>query len=156
MWTTEQSRRMNIMTVIIIAVIVFLISRLAWMQLVHGPQYKKIAEENRIRQITAQAPRGNMYDRNGALLVSNRPSFAISIIPSEYTNAHDATPILAKIIGIQPGEIEKMLKDGEEFIYTPIRVKRDVDPIMMAKIQEHKDYLPGVMIEASTSQTLYI
>ncbi|MBC8014444.1 MAG: penicillin-binding protein 2 [Sporomusaceae bacterium] len=148
MWMTEQSRRMNIMTGIIVAVIVVLISRLAWMQLVHGPQYKKTAEENRIRQITAQAPRGNLYDRNGALLVSNRPSFAISIIPSEYTNAANATPILAKIIGIQSEEIEKALLAGEEFIYTPIRIKRDADPIIIAKIQEHKYYLPGVMIEA--------
>ncbi|MBP2628781.1 MAG: penicillin-binding protein 2 [Firmicutes bacterium] len=148
MWTTEKSRRMNIMTGIIAAVIIFLILRLGWMQLVNGPQYKKIAEENRIHQITAQAPRGNIYDRNGALLVSNKPSFAISIVPSEYTNARDATPILANIIGIKPGEIEKMLKDGQEFIYTPIRLKRDVDQMMLAKIQEHKYYLPGVMIEA--------
>lgn len=148
MWTTERSRRMSIMTGIIAAVIIFLIARLAWMQLVNGPQYKKIAEENRIRQITAQAPRGNIYDRNGALLVSNRPSFAISILPSEYTNASNATPIIANIIGVRPEEIEKMLKDGEEFIYTPIRLKRDVDQIMLAKIQEHKYYLPGVMIEA--------
>lgn len=148
MWTTEKSHRMNIMTGIIVAVMILLICRLAWMQLVNGSQYKKIAEENRIRQITAQAPRGNIYDRNGALLVSNRPSFAISIIPSEYRNAHDETPILANIIGIKPEQIEKMLKDGEEFIYTPIRIKRDADPMMMAKIQEHKYYLPGVMIEA--------
>ena len=148
MWTLEQSRRINIMTGIIVAVIVVLIFRLAWMQLVHGPQYKKIAEENRIRQIAAQAPRGNLYDRNGALLVSNRPSFAISVILSEYTNAAHATPVLSNIIQMQPEEIEKALTAGKEFIYTPIRIKRDADPIMMAKIQEHKYYLPGVIIEA--------
>lgn len=148
MWTIEKAHRMSIMTAIIVGIFTFLVLRLAWMQLVNGPQYKKIAEENRIRQITAQAPRGNIYDRNGALLVSNRPSFAISIIPSEYINARDTNPILANMIGLQPGEIEKMLKDGEEFLYTPIRLKRDVDQMMVAKIQEHKYYLPGVMIEA--------
>jgi len=133
---------------IIMFIIIVLTSRLAWMQLVNGPQYKKIAEENRIRKIIEPAPRGNIYDRNGALLVTNRPSFAISIIPSEYTNARNATPILANIIGLSPAEIEKMLKDGEEFIYTPIRIKLDVDQVMVAKIQEHKYYLPGVIIEA--------
>jgi len=148
MWISEKSHRMDIMIGIIVGILICLISRLAWMQLMNGPQYKKVAEENRIRQITAQAPRGNIYDRNGALLVSNRPSFAISIIPSEYTNARNATPILANIIGLTPAEIEKMLQDGEEFIYTPIRLKRDVDQMMLAKIQEHKYYLPGVMIEA--------
>lgn len=148
MWTTEKIRRINIMAGIIMGIMMMLIFRLGWMQLVNGPQYKKIAEENRIRQITAQAPRGNIYDRNGGLLVSNKPSFAISIIPSEYRNASNATPILANIIQVEPREIEKMLKDGEEFIYTPIRIKRDADPIMIAKIQEHKYYLPGVFVEA--------
>lgn len=148
MWITEQSRRMNIMMGIIVGIIVCLIIRLGWMQIMNGPQYKKIAEENRIRQITAKAPRGNIYDRNGTLLVSNRPSFAISIIPFEYGNAHSATPILANIIGVSPQEIEKKLKAGEEFIYTPIRVKQDVDQIILTKIREHKYYLPGVIIEA--------
>lgn len=148
MWTTEKSRRMNVLTFVVIAVIILLVLRLAWMQLVNGPQYKKIAEENRIRQITAQAPRGNMYDRNGALLVTNRPSFAISIIPAEYSNEYNMTRMLAQIIGIEPEQIEKMLKDAEEFPYIPIRVKRDIDPMLQAKIQERKDELPGVMIEA--------
>lgn len=148
MWVTEKKRRMNIMLGIIIGIIVFLVSRLGWMQLINGPQYKKTAEENRIRQITGKAPRGNMYDRNGALLVSNRPSFAISIIPSEYTNPRIETPILANIVGINPQEIEKMLKDRAEYIYTPIRVKQDVDSIILTRIQEHKYYLPGVIIEA--------
>ena len=148
MWITERVRRINIMAGIIMAIIIVLIIRIGWMQLVNGPQYKKIAEENRIRQITAQAPRGNIYDRYGAVLVSNKPSFAISIIPSEYNNAYTATPILADIIQVKPEQIAKMLKDAEEFMYTPIRLKRDADPMMIAKIQEHKYYLPGVVIEA--------
>ena len=148
MWITEKKRKMNIMRSIVIGIVVFLVLRLGWMQLINGPQYKKTAEENRIHQITGKAPRGNMYDRNGALLVSNRPSFAISIIPSEYINPHSETPILSNIIGIPMQEIEKMLKDREEYIYTPIRVKQDVDSIILTKIQEHKYYLPGVIIEA--------
>jgi penicillin-binding protein 2 len=148
MWITEKSRRMNIMTGVIIAVIIFLIVRLAWMQLLNGPQYKRIAEENRIRQITAQGPRGSMYDRNGAVLVTNRPSFAISIIPAEYNHDHNTTLLLAQIIGMEPEQLEKMLKDGEEFPYIPMRVKRDVDTVLQTRIQERKDELPGVMIEA--------
>lgn len=41
-----------------------------------------------------------------------------------------------------------MLKEREEFIYTPVRVKQDADSIIITKIQEHKQYLPGVIIEA--------
>jgi penicillin-binding protein 2 len=148
MWITEKSRRMNTMVWIIVAVVGLLILRLAWMQLVRGPQYKKVAEENRIHQITEQAPRGNMYDRNGALLVTNRPSFAVAIIPAEYSYDSAKTVALANMIGILPETIEKMLKDGEESPYIPIIVKRDIDPVLQAKILERKDSLAGVVISA--------
>ena len=57
MWITEKSRRMTLMTRFIALIILALLVRLGWMQVLQGPQYKKIAEENRIRQITVQAPR---------------------------------------------------------------------------------------------------
>lgn len=148
MWITEKSRRMNIMVWMIVAVVGLLILRLAWMQLVRGPQYKKVAEENRIHQVTAPAPRGNIYDRNGALLVTNRPSFAVCIIPAEYSRDYNETVLLADLVGINPEQIEKMLKDSEESPYTPIIVKRDIDPILQSKILERKDELAGVVIEA--------
>ena len=88
MWTIHKKRRMNIMIGIIIGIIVLLISRLAWMQLVNGVQYKKKAEENRTLQIIVPAQQGNSYDHSGAPLVSNRPRFAISIIFSEYADAY--------------------------------------------------------------------
>lgn len=148
MWDLEQSHRMKVLAYIIAIVMCLLIMRLAWLQILQGPQYKKIAEENRIRQIIAQAPRGTMYDRNGAILVSNRPSFAISVIPSEYTNAAVATPMLADILGMSVDEVNKMLQTGSEFPYTPIRLKRDADTAAITRVRERRYYLPGVIIEA--------
>jgi penicillin-binding protein 2 len=148
MWITEQSRRMTIMIWIIAGVVGILILRLGWMQLVRGPQYKKVAEENRIHQVTAQAPRGNIYDRNGALLVTNRPSFAVSIIPAEYGQDDNKTAVLAQMLGIHPEQIKKMLKDVEDSPYIPIIIKREIDPILQSRILERKDDLPGVVIEA--------
>jgi penicillin-binding protein 2 len=147
MWETEKSRRIKIMTAIIAGVILFLIIRLAWMQVLQGAQYKKVAEDNRIRQISISAPRGSVYDRTGELLVGNRPSFAISIIPIEYTNAENVTPVLAGITGVPAAEIQKKLEGSGEFPLTPIRVKRDANAEMVAKIEERKGSLPGVIIE---------
>ncbi|BBB90258.1 MAG TPA: penicillin-binding protein 2 [Methylomusa anaerophila] len=147
MWD-ERLRRMQIMTYIVLGVIVLLVVRLGWLQLVQGAQYKKIAEENRVRQVVTQAPRGTIYDRNGTVLVTNRPSFAISIIPAEYTSPEQETPLLAGIIGITTEKIETMIRQGEKFPYTPLRLKRDVDQVAIARVEERKRYLPGVIIEA--------
>ncbi|SDE95271.1 penicillin-binding protein 2 [Sporomusa acidovorans] len=147
MWD-ERSRRIQILAVIVIGIILTLIFRLMWMQLFQGAQYKKIADQNRTRQITAQAPRGTIYDRNGAVVVANRPSFAVSIIPSEYSNPQQSTPLLAALTGVTADQINQLLQATAEFPYTPVRIKRDIDAATIAKIEERQDYLPGVLIEA--------
>lgn len=148
MWYTEQMRRFQILAVIVIAVIGGLLLRLAWMQILQGAQYKQVAEQNRIRQLSAQAPRGTIYDRNGAPIVANRPSFAISVILADYAYPEVSTPLLSALTGVAVTEIEQMLQAGQEFPYTPIRVVRDADEALIAKVQERKNYLPGVVVEA--------
>ncbi|MDR7866977.1 MAG: penicillin-binding protein 2 [Sporomusaceae bacterium] len=148
MWEIESSRRLRVLALLVIAVIGLLVLRLAWMQLLHGAQYKKIAEDNRLRRHYAQAPRGAIYDRNGAVLVSNRPSFAVSVIPAEYTNPQAATPFLAALAGLPRGEIETLLAAAKAAPYTPVPVIRDAGPDILAKVEERKAALPGVVIEA--------
>ena len=148
MWQIEQARRIKILAIIVIAVMSVLVLRLAWMQVLQGAQYKKTADANRIRQVTTQAPRGAMYDRNGAVLITDRPSFAISIIPSEYTNPAGATPLLASLTAVAAGDIMRLLEVSKELPYSPIRIKRDANQALVAKIRERRDYLPGVIVEA--------
>ena len=148
MWVTEKTHRLAILGYIVVAIVLLLLLRLAWMQLLQGPQYKRFAEENRVRRITVAAPRGVLYDRHGRVLADSRPSFALSVIPGEYENAKEATVILARITGFSPSEIEAMIRAGEEFPYTPVRIKQDLDAAMIAQIEERKFYLPGVLVEA--------
>ena len=148
MWDIEKSRRMTTLTVIVFGVMALLVARLAWMQILHGAQYKKIAEDNRLQKVYEQAPRGTIYDRNGAVLVGNRPSFAISVIPVQYTNPQVETAVLANLTNLTPVEIEAMIQAGQESPYTPVRLKRDVNQATLAMFEERKAYLPGVIVEA--------
>src|SRR5438034_434066 len=45
------------------------------LQLVHGMDYRKLADSNRTRTQTIHAPRGVIFDRNGLPLVYNMPGF---------------------------------------------------------------------------------
>jgi penicillin-binding protein 2 len=147
-WDIERNRRVRVLAVMIIAVIGLLVFRLAWMQLLQGAQYKKVAEDNRLRRLYTQAPRGTIYDRNGAVLVSNRPSFAISVIPAEYTDPQTVTPFLASLAGLTAGEVGAMLAAAKDIPYTPVPIIRDAGPAVLAAIEERKAKLPGVVVEA--------
>lgn len=58
-----------------------LIGRLYQLQIVRGEVFQVQADANRFRLIEMPAPRGVIYDRNGAILARNRPSFAIAVVP---------------------------------------------------------------------------
>lgn len=148
MWPTEKMHRISILGLCIVGIVLILVLRLAWMQLIQGPQYKRVADENRTRRITAQAPRGTIYDRSGRILADNRPSFAVSIIPGEFTNTPESITLLAGIAGISGQEVQLMLQKADETPYTPVRLKRDIDQTLIAKIRERRLALPGVFIEA--------
>ena len=52
------------------------------LQIIQGETYEALADANRFRITQVPASRGVIYDRNGELLVRNRPIYNIIIIPA--------------------------------------------------------------------------
>ena len=57
--------------------------RLWYLQVLSSDQYLKQAQNNQVRDVTVQAPRGEILDRNGKVLVDNRTALALQILPTE-------------------------------------------------------------------------
>ena len=55
--------------------------RLWYLQVLSGDKYRAQANNNRIRDVVVPAPRGDIVDRNGTVLVDNRVSIAVQIDP---------------------------------------------------------------------------
>ena len=65
-----------------VAILVFLLLalRLWYLQVVNYEELQERSVRNRTRVLSLEAPRGPIFDRNGQLLVDNRPSFQISVM----------------------------------------------------------------------------
>ncbi|HEV3000392.1 MAG TPA: penicillin-binding transpeptidase domain-containing protein [Solirubrobacteraceae bacterium] len=61
--------------------------RLWFLQVLSGEQYLVEARENRTRAVRIQAPRGEIVDRNGTLLVSNRQAVVVQLEPQALPDA---------------------------------------------------------------------
>ena len=46
-----------------------------------GDKYLAEANDNRVRQVKVEAPRGEIVDRNGNVLVDNRTALAVQVLP---------------------------------------------------------------------------
>lgn len=146
MLVRRSSNRLDILALIVVLVVVLLIGRLAYLQVAQGAYYGRLADGNRIRLIPIMAPRGTFYDRNGVLLVSNRPGFTVSLLPISGPVEDNVILQLSDILGISPSAIKAKLAQNNAS-FEPIRIKNDIGPDIVTKIEERRNQLPGVVIE---------
>ena len=67
----------------ILAIVFFVyIVRLFSLQIINGQAYLSQSEENRIKNVSVQTQRGNIYDRNGYVLAQNTAAFNVAITPA--------------------------------------------------------------------------
>lgn len=145
MVTKDFNGRLKAISISMILVIFILIVRLGFLQVYEGEYYAGLADGNRIRLIPSMAPRGTFYDRNGNLLVTNRPGFTVSLLPLTAPISDDVVTRLAALLSVDKESIETKIAQHSGF--DPIRIKNDVGPEILTIIEEQKDAYPGVVIE---------
>ncbi|WP_288321621.1 penicillin-binding protein 2 [uncultured Selenomonas sp.] len=139
------SGRLQFLRVVAVCIILVLIGRAGYLQVYDGELYARLAEGNRIRIIPAEAARGTFYDRNGELLVTNRPGFTVSLLPLTEPISPEVIARVSALIHVSVEEIQK--KIDAHIGFDPIRIKNDVLPDIVSIIEEQKDSYPGVVVE---------
>ncbi len=135
--------RKSILYFVIIGFTAVLILQLFSMQILEHPKYSIKSEENSIKPIYQTAPRGIFFDRNYDVLVGNKPSFTLRIIPANYDQK--LNKYIEPVIGASPGYISKLLKNNNSYSkYIPVKIKKDADFKMIAWYEENAENLPGV------------
>lgn len=96
------SSRLLLLRLAAVAVFAILVVQLWRVQIIQGDALRAQADQNRFRLVEVAGPRGVMYDRNGQLLVRNRPSFSIAVVPADLPdddeNARQVLEALDQII----------------------------------------------------------
>lgn len=95
------------------AILILLVCRAGWMQIVHGQHFDALADGNRFRLEVLPARRGIIRDRNGAMLAENIPSFDVrmrwSDLPVNEEDRGWQIQQVAKAVGADPDGIYSAL-----------------------------------------------
>ena len=137
--------RLKPLAFLIVMVISILIARVGYLQVYDGEYYAKLADGNRIRIIPSMAPRGTFFDRNGQLLVTNRPGFTVSLLPLTEPIKDEVIVKLGELLNVPVEDIKKKIEN--HYGFDPIHIKSDVTPDIVTIIEEQKNTYPGVVIE---------
>ncbi len=149
-WSDIPGPRKQFLIISLAATFIFLLLllRLWYLQIISVDRYQLLSEKNRIRYVPISAPRGPIYDRNGRLLVDNRPAFGISVLRQEVEDRDGLVDRLAAYLGEDPEVLLKRWEGGRRFPnYRPFPLAEDIDRDTLEEIQENSVDLPGVLVE---------
>jgi penicillin-binding protein 2 len=118
------------------------VGRLVQLQLIEGTEYRSRSEAQGIKRIVREPIRGAIFDRNGHVIVANVPSYSVAVTPNRLTP--DVKLRLAQIIGTDTAEINRKIAQYKVNDFSPVRIWRDIDRVVWAKLNEHHTDLPGI------------
>ena len=146
---------------IVVTMLALLLVRLWFLQIIGGEAYTARAEGNHLRTVVIEAPRGNILDRNGQVLVANRPGKNIVATPSELPKKIRERVLgrLAKRLGTVNGRrisradlletVERAEQQGQP---TAVLVENVPTPVMLYMAERWRDF-PGVRLENTWVRT---
>jgi penicillin-binding protein 2 len=128
-------QRVRLMSRLVTGVLVLIAAGFWFVQMVQGDYYRELAENNRLRKLPIQAPRGLIYDRHGRLLVENIPSYNLTIDRSRSGNVKKAMDFVADVLG-KPREDLQALRERYRAIpvFKPVLVGENLTLAQVARI----------------------
>jgi cell division protein FtsI (penicillin-binding protein 3) len=94
-----------------------IVVRLVWIQIVAAPAYSAKATSQRMRDITIPARRGTIYDREGEPLAVSVDARTIYAAPNTIKDKAGTAAALASVLGGAPKDYEAQLAKDTGFVY---------------------------------------
>lgn len=129
-------------------------TRLWHLQIAEGEQYRSLSENNRIRLRRVRATRGTIVDRNGQVLVDNRPSFDLVLVPEDAGDVPVTIAALNKLLGAKAGDLAgAVAAAARRPPFEEVILQRDLDWNSLVVLETHHFELPGVSVQVGPRRT---
>ncbi len=150
--TSPLALRVSILSGLAIAIFSVLFLRLWYVQILEGDKYVTQANDNRVREIRVQAPRGDILDRNGRVLVANRTELAVQVRPEDLPPPgpvrRDELNRLSTVTAMTRREIVRQLEEGNRAAPGgPVIIKKGLGVDKVYYLRENRSSFPGVSVE---------
>lgn len=100
-------KRIRIVLLIITAMFIVIIFKVAYVQLINYSKLNTLANDLWSRELPIAADRGRILDRNGVVLADNITTTSLVLIPSQISDKEKASTLLAEILNVSKKEMDK-------------------------------------------------
>ena len=138
--------------VLLMVVLVFcsaMVSRLVWMQLLEGPRFKELADENRIRLVPRSPIRGRLLDRNGRVLATSKLTYSLYLEPRLVSDADwpELRNRLASLLNLDPLLLDQRRDRGTDRDGYRTTLMLDLKPEQVLRFREQALGLRGAQVD---------
>jgi penicillin-binding protein 2 len=137
--------RLAVVQAVVAGLIAVLLLQFWNLQVLRARHFQELAENNRSRVVRLAAPRGRLLDREGKLLVGNRPSFNVVLTPEHAEDLDRVVSGVARTLGTGEAPIRERL--ARRVSYRPVVVRTDVSISDVAALEARRLELPEVRVE---------
>ena len=149
-------QRLAAVSYVIVGMICVLLLGFWKLQVIDSDKYLQWAERNRVRSIPIIAPRGRMLDRDGRVLVDNRPSFSVLLLRDDSALVEANLPAISDGLDIPLSDLHDQLQNTRSLPkFQPIVIKPEASPADIAFIESHRADIP-VLEMLSVSRRRYL
>ena len=146
--TPQLALRVAILGVVALVTFAVLFFRLWSLQVLSGDEHLSAAQDNQLRLVRVEAPRGPILDRRGRVVVSNVAGTAVQLwvgdMPKE--GRYELVQRLASVLNVPPRALAREVEDRRGDPLSPITVKTSVGEDQVNYLYEHQAEFPGVEI----------
>jgi len=151
--TEEESRlvrlRVYSAVVIIILIVMVLVARLFYLQVIRHDHFITLSQSNRIKVLPIAPIRGLIFSRNNVLVADNQPSFSLELIPEQIDSLDKTINQLSRLIDIDENSVsrfKKLRREKRRFESIPLKFNLSEDEVARFSVERHKN--PGAKVIA--------
>jgi penicillin-binding protein 2 len=146
--TPPLALRVGILGALALVVFGVLFLRLWSLQVLSGDEYLNAAQNNQLRIVRIEAPRGPILDRHGRVVVSNVAGTAVRLWVGDMPRQgrHTLVERLAAVLDVSPRTLSREVDERRGDPLTPVIVKTSVGEAQVDYLLEHQAEFPGVEI----------
>jgi penicillin-binding protein 2 len=140
--------RADIAQLVLVAAFVLLCGAFFRTQIIQHEKFQLRAETNRLRPISLTPPRGSIFDRNGNVIAENVPGYSVKVLAPSVDSLRAVIARIGRFVLIDTAEVEEVVRRFQQARYQPAVVFGDANFETIARLEEHRAVLPGLVIQS--------
>jgi penicillin-binding protein 2 len=117
-------------------------------QVIRASDFALRAEDNRLRLIPIPAPRGTVFDRNGAIIAETVSSYALYLERGPVDSARARLTVLAPYLELDSARVSELVERVRRQPHQPLLIASTLSFDQVARLEEHRGELPWIVLDA--------